>query len=84
MQLWVRLSRRPVAATVTTTIAPCAKTRGNRAADQEFEGISEAINTTSVFGDVRKVDWRRYCGQKCRSVGKLLHFLSWSVSWLNS
>jgi len=29
-------------------------------------------------------DWRHYRGQKCRSVGKLLHFPIWNVSWLNS
>jgi len=34
--------------------------------------------------DVRKLDWRRYRGQKCCSVGKLLHIRSWNVSWLNS
>jgi len=65
-------------------IALCAKTHGNRTAGREFDGISEAINTTSVFGDVRKIDWRHYRGQKCRSMGKLLHFPSWNVSWLNS
>ena len=62
----------------------CAKTHGNRAAGREFDGISEANNTTSVFVDVRKIEWRRYRGQKCRSVGKLLHFPSWNVNWLNS
>jgi len=38
----------------------------------------------TVFGDVRKIDWRCYRGQKCHSMGKLLHFPSWNVSWLNS
>jgi len=66
------------------TIVPCAKTHCNRTAGHEFDGISEANNTTSIFGDVSKTDWRRYCGQNCRSVGKLLHFPSWNVSWLNS
>ena len=55
-----RLSRWPVAATVTATIAQCAKTHGNRADDREFDGrpISEANNTISVFGGVRKIDFR--------------------------
>jgi len=64
----------------------CAKVTAtrNRAAGREFDGISEANNTTSVFLDVRKIDWRRYRGQKCRNMGKPLHFPSWNVSWLNS
>jgi len=39
---------------------------------------------TSIFRDVRKIDWRRYCGQKCCSMGKLLHSKSWNISCLNS
>ena len=44
-----------------TPWVPKAKTHGNRAAGCEFDGTSEANNTTSVFGvfgDVRKIDWR--------------------------
>jgi len=75
-----------VAATVDATVsAIVCQTHGNRQpAGREFDGISEANNTTSVFLDVRRIDWRRYRGQKCRNVGKLLHFPSWNVSWLNS
>jgi len=36
------------------TIARCTKTHGNHAAGREFDGTSEANNTTSVFRDVRK------------------------------
>jgi len=75
-----------VAATVDTTVgAILCQTHGNRG--REFDGISEANNTTSifvVFVDVRKIEWRRYRGQTCHSVGKLLHFPIWNVSWLNS
>jgi len=52
----------------------CPKTHRNRAAGREFDGISEANN----------INIRLCRRQKCRSVGKLLHFLSWNVSCLNS
>jgi len=83
-QLSAWLSRWPVYGNGRRDDRPCAKTHGNRAAGREFDSISEANNTTSVFVDVRKIEWRRYHGQKCRSVGKLLHFPSWNISWLNS
>jgi len=31
-----------------------------------------------------RMEARHYRGQTCHSVGKLLHFPSWNVSWLNS
>ena len=48
------------AATDAATIARRAKTHGNRAVGREFDCISEANNTTSVFVDVQKIDWRRF------------------------
>jgi len=58
------------------------KIHSNCASGCEFDGISEA--------NFRH--WRRqkdrleafYHGQNWRNVGRLLHFLSWNVSWLNS
>jgi len=82
-QLSAGLSRRPVTATVTATIAPCAKTHRKGAAGREFDGILEANNETSFFGDIRKIDWRRYRGQKCCSVGTVLHFRAGtSAGWI--
>jgi len=76
------VARRPVAATVTATIAPyataCARQpRCWRWVWRYIRGQYPSLATSEGA-------WGRYRSQKRRSLGKLLHFPSWNVSWLNS